>query len=384
MININVVELNEDKRITGTINGNKFNIPFTEGVLNNLQEMADKLYKLDNADDYYKLLEKAQSYVDSNSTGPIVVKLSDLNYNTEKGTYHLISENKYVSDMPIPGKLIQHIMQAHDNGLPIKPLLKLWTRFLRSPFVSTLKANLLANYLTAVIVDYEQVTKLVADGYTEMAAEQVATYQDVLVTMEGILVTKKYASLITEGYKINDKNEVVKTDLYPISKTVNSITGEVKEEIQYPSYSEDLYFEPAVMRKGGDAFYCGQTKGHVIQIGKIHKLENWNMVNTDDNSSNVKGLHVGGYNYVQSYNYLNAQLLDCFLDPMYIGAISSPRSEFSDGAIRCKEYMVYGANIGRTKGFYHSSHYAKIVDNEWEELKSEAINESNKKLAKFK
>jgi hypothetical protein len=64
---------------------------------------------------------------------------------------------------------------------------------------------------------------------------------------------------------------------------------------------------------------------------------------------------------------------------MEIGAICGLGMD-SDGAIRSKEYFVYGAVKGRTKGIYHSSHYAAIKDSEWEKMKADAIDASNKKL----
>lgn len=44
-----------------------------------------------------------------------------------------------------------------------------------------------------------------------------------------------------------------------------------------------------------------------------------------------------------------------------------------DGALREKEYFIYGAVEGRTKGIYHSSKYAAIKDTEWEAFKAEAV-----------
>jgi hypothetical protein len=46
--------------------------------------------------------------------------------------------------------------------------------------------------------------------------------------------------------------------------------------------------------------------------------------------------------------------------------------------MRVKEYFIYGAVEGRTKGIYHSSKYASKKDEEWEEMKKAAIEQSNK------
>ena len=85
-----------------------------------------------------------------------------------------------------------------------------------------------------------------------------------------------------------------------------------------------------------------------------------------------------GWNYVSSYKSLKCQLLECFVDPAEIGAICD--INHSDGAIRVREYFVYGAVAGRTKGIYHSSTYAKMKDEEWEEYKRLAVEEANEIL----
>ena len=83
-----------------------------------------------------------------------------------------------------------------------------------------------------------------------------------------------------------------------------------------------------------------------------------------------------GWQYVKSYEGLNCQLLECFVDPAEIGAICDIWNN-TDGAIRVREYFVYGAVKGRTKGIYHSSTYAKMKDNEWEEYKIAAVKSAN-------
>ena len=50
-----------------------------------------------------------------------------------------------------------------------------------------------------------------------------------------------------------------------------------------------------MMGTGGDAFYCeganGFTNpGHFIKVGCTHRLSSWDEVNTNDNSTCVKGL----------------------------------------------------------------------------------------------
>lgn len=88
---------------------------------------------------------------------------------------------------------------------------------------------------------------------------------------------------------------------------------------------------------------------------------------------------MGGISYVSAYQGLNCQLLDVFVDPSEIGAICD-LSATSDGAIRVREYFVYGATTGKNKGLYHSSKYAVIKDEEWEAYKRAAIDMVNEQI----
>jgi hypothetical protein len=74
---------------------------------------------------------------------------------------------------------------------------------------------------------------------------------------------------------------------------------------------------------------------HVIKIGKIHALTaGFGQVNTNDNQSCVKGLHLGGHYCVKSYS---GTLVDCLVVPEDIGLFVMLKE---DGAIRCRRYMV--------------------------------------------
>ena len=86
-----------------------------------------------------------------------------------------------------------------------------------------------------------------------------------------------------------------------------------------------------------------------------------------------------GFRYVQAYKALNNQLLECFVDPAEMGAFV----DGEDYAIRVREYFVYGAVKGKTKGIYHSSKYAAMKDEEWEEYKKEAVANAEKAIAEM-
>jgi hypothetical protein len=59
---------------------------------------------------------------------------------------------------------------------------------------------------------------------------------------------------------------------------------------------------------------------------------------------------------------------------MHIGAI--PDSE--DGAIRCLQYFVHSSLVGVNGSMYHSSSYAALTDEQWEEMKEDIIADYNK------
>ena len=59
---------------------------------------------------------------------------------------------------------------------------------------------------------------------------------------------------------------------------------------------------------------------------------------------------------------------------MHVGAV--PNSE--DGAIRCLQYFVHSSLVGVNGSMYHSSKYAALTDEQWEEMKEEIIADYNK------
>jgi hypothetical protein len=89
--------------------------------------------------------------------------------------------------------------------------------------------------------------------------------------------------------------------MYERKLEVDPITGEVtKDELELPTHAED-FTEPPMQRQNNDPFTCQDINdtttepamAHVIKIGKIHALTaGFGQVNTNDNQSCVKGLHL--------------------------------------------------------------------------------------------
>ena len=381
MLTINVIHRGDEKILNGSLSGEKFNLPFDEDLYNSLLVKQAEYNEFVDATPVPAWEEEVKALLVEKTQDIIETVCPDLQKDPRTGFYYVVVDGE-TSKTPVPESLIAVMLESAEKEISPEPIVKAWIRFLRNPNFTPTKAQLFAKYITALIVDFEEVERLEEEeGFTEESAINRATYNDVAITQEGLIVAKKYAELITEGWEMDVKeNKPKRMSLYDKTPlTVNKISGVVAGgEDVLPEFAEDLYFQPPVQGTNGDEFFNGDEKGHVIQVGKSIKLEDWDQVNCNDDTHCVKGLHVGGWQYVSSYKSLKCQLLECFVDPAEIGAICD--INHSDGAIRVREYFTYGAVAGRTKGIYHSSTYAKMKDAEWEEYKKKAVEEANEIL----
>ena len=369
------------QRITGVIDNSKFNVDYTKDLYTTLQVLATDLETIEDVDKYEDGVARVKATLEqADEVDMITAACDDLMLDGKTGNYYVKVGDK-VSNHAVPADIVDVILESVEKEIDPTPIVKAWIRFLRNPNFSSRKANLFAQYITATIIDTDELDKLMEeDGYVYEKAVERAEYKDVTITNEGLIVAKKYARLLTEGWVIDEKtNEAVLKGLYETTKTVDQFSGEVEETTKYPEFTEELTFEPPIMGRDGDKFFCGEVEDHVIKVGQVHELASWDMVNTNDDTSCVPGLHVGGLQYVASYSGMNSQLLDCFVDPSDIGAICGMNSYHgSDGAIRVKSYFIYKATEGRTKGIYHSSKYAAMKDAEWADYKQSAVEAANK------
>ncbi len=385
MLTLNVITMDGERAINGSVNGTKFNVTYAEDLLNKLESYKSLIDSATTVEDYYKAIDDAKALIveEMNSDGDMITQaIEELVLDSKTGKYYIADEDD-VSKTPVPQKLVNVILESVEKDINPSPLIKAWVRFLRNPNFTVNKAELFVDYITAIIIDDKLVNELMEkEGLTQEKAEQRAMYNDVSITKEGLIVAKKYAALQNEGYVMDkETNKVKRAPIHgKADDTVDQLTGKVTagEYIQ-PEFNEQLLFIPPMMGLGGDEFLCGDTAGHVIQIGKNHTLDSWDKVNTNDSTCCVPGLHVGGWQYVQAYEGNNCQLLECFVDPAEIGAVCG--IGYGDGAMRVREYFVYGATEGRNKGIYHSSTYAAKKDDEWKEYIAEAIKNSNAAIA---
>lgn len=389
MLTVNVVSHGDNKTINGSLNGAKFNVPFSAELFAGLKVKETELASIEDVTMFDAWTLEVKALLENKEVDIIVTACPDLIKNPKTGFYFVkVVDNgvEKVSKTPVPEKLVAIILESVEKEIDPTPLVKAWIRFLRNPNFTPRKAERFVDYITSVIVDTEEVRRLIdEEGFTAEVATARSIYNDVAITQEGLIVAKKYAKLLTEGWVIDaETNKAKKAPLYPMTPdTIDFHSGKItKGEAVLPEFAEELFFEPPVQGTSGDEFLSGDNKGHLIAVGKKHTLEKWSQVNTNDDTTCVKGLHVGGWRYVSSYKGLNCQLLECFVDPAEIGAICDVNRN-SDGAIRVREYFVYGAVEGRNKGIYHSSKYAAMKDTEWDAYKKEAVENSNKLVAKI-
>ena len=291
MLTFNVI----DQRITGVIDGLSFNVAYAEATANSLKDLQVELESINDVDAYETWVAKVKDLLESTEVvDTIVAATKDLMHDTRTGNYYVKVGDK-VSKHPVPMALVGVMLESAEKGIDPTPIVKAWVRFLRNPNFSTNKAELFARYITTTVVDEEEVDRLMEEeGYTEEKAMERSVYSDVTISESGLLVTKKYARLLTQGWVIDpETNEAVLEDLFKTTKTVNQFSGEVTETVNYPEFSEELTFEPPVMSRGGDAFLCGEIKDHIIKVGQYHTLDNWSQVNCNDNVTCTHGLHVG-------------------------------------------------------------------------------------------
>ena len=274
----------------------------------------------------------------------------------------------------MPQALVDRILASMDKEAEYLPLVKMWIRFLRNPILRKKMdngkgenfADRFFNFVNLEYVHPKLKKELMEDhGLSEEVAERRATMYQMKITKEGLLNGYKVSEEVLTKYDTETGEEV---DRY--KRTFDPDTGEISGN-GFPEHVEDRLFKPAIMGNSGDAFYCegpnGYAKpGHFIKVGCTHRLPDWSYVDTNDERSCVKGLHFGGLKYIA---YYSGEIHNIFVDPMHIGAVPDDH----DGAVRCLQYFVHSSLVGVNGSIYHSSTYAAKTDEEWEEMRKEAV-----------
>ena len=362
MININLIEEN----ISVSIGEDFYVIPHNAASMKRLSDLAAQANFAKTYEDYEIYVREITTLVEENgidSSALIQSKCDHIVQDPLTKEFFLTYGDDKISTMPMPQSLVDRIMDSIDKNIDFLPVIKLWTRFLRNPLLKKKGADFAERFADFVNMRYvHPANKAVylEKGLAEDVAIELATVYQIKITNEGLLNGYKVSRELLHSFDVETGEKV---DRY--KRTFNVDTGEIESE-GLPQYIEDRVFEPAVMGTGGDAFYCGDNKGHHIKVGETHSLESWDQVNTNDNATCVPGLHIGGLRYIAWYA---GEIHNVFVDPMHIGAIP----DSSDGAIRCLQYFVHSSLAGVNGSMYHSSTYAAMTDEQWATLRLEIM-----------
>ena len=382
MITINVM----GDSINGSANNVQFGVPYSEERHKKMVALQTKANEAKTPKEYKAIIEKFNKLLTVDYSETIESECKYIHINRATGNYHLKS-GKTVSSVPMPKALVTRILDSMDKGIDFMPLIKLWTRWLRNPILREKMSDgrgedfseRMFNYINSPYTNPELVVNLMEkEGVSEEVARERATTTQVGITVEGLLRTFKVSREIKTKFVLEDgkSKQVDRKQAQSIDPDTGLITY---NEIA----NEERLFEPAVQRSRGDAFFCGDTEGHFIKVGQLHRLSDWSKVNTNDHSSCVKGLHCGGLDYIRGYQGGSTETHNILVDPANIGAVPDDDT----GAIRVLEYFVLDAFSGVNGAIYHSSSYAAQSDKKWKKDREEAISnfgELEKDIAEVK
>lgn len=373
MITINVIE----DQISGSFGETPFTVPYSKEKYDAMQKLAEESSTVESMKQYNEVLDKFRALAAHDFTKTVETDCEYIHVNKATGQFFL-KNNDVVSSIPMPQALVDRIMRSIDMGVEFEPLVKMWIRFLRNPILARktvagtggLFSERFFSFVNAEYVHPTLKKELMEKhGLTHDIAAKRATMYQMKITKEGLLNGYKVSEEYLEAY---DPETGDRKDRY--QRTFDVDTGEIKSDGK-PDVVEDRLFIPAVQRFSGDPFTCegdnGRDQpGHFIKVGCVHRLENWDKVNTDDARSCVRGLHVGGLQYI---NHYQGEIHNIFVDPMHVGAVPVD----GDGAIRVLQYFVHSSLAGVNGSIYHSSKYAAKTDEEWADMRAEAIKQSD-------
>jgi hypothetical protein len=369
MITINVI----GDQISGSYGDTPFCVNYSEDTYNKMVDLQDRQDVVESMEEYNQLMEEFAVLTVQDYKSTIETECPYIHVNEFTNEFFL-KNNGVVSSVPMPQALVDRILASIDKGVDFMPLVKMWIRFLRNPILAEKMkdgrgedfAKRFFNFVNLEYVHPQLKKQLMEDhGLSEEVAERRATMYQMKITKEGLLNGYKVSREILHKYDTETGEEVPR-----YGRTFNPDTGEIESD-GLPKHVEDRLFEPAIMGSGGDAFFCEgsngfNTSGHFIKVGCTHRLPDWSYVDTNDMRSCVKGLHFGGLKYIAFYS---GEIHNIFVDPMHVGAVPDDET----GAIRCLQYFVHSSLAGVNGSIYHSSSYAAKTDEEWEEMRKEAV-----------
>lgn len=382
MIILNLI----DSVISASVDSEILTKTYSEEVYKQLSELADKANNASTVKEYQESVQAFKESCKEEINGYLGTFHQDIFIENKTGKFFLKCNGK-ISAVPMPETMVTRIKESIDKKIDINPLLKTWIRFLRNPqnrpdtienFLEPLFLSFGHRFFNFIDIKYtnqELVSSLMTDkGYSREVATKMATTYSMKLTQEGLLAGFKVSEEITTRYRLNEKGEKESYNVYNTGKkSIDPISGLITQE-QVELSNEDRVFRPAVMKDDGDAFFCGNTEGHIIRVGQVHRLSGWDKVDCSDTGR--PGLHFGGLDYIRNYQTEHTETHNIFVDPAHVGAISDD----SRGAVTCLQYFVCDAFSGVNGSIYHSSKYAAQTDEQWAKEKEEII----KKYGEYK
>src|ERR1044072_7032666 len=357
--------------ITGSYNGKSFGVSFDEKKYAAMKELQKAANNANTMDELRSIIDQFEPLTHESYKEVIEHKSPYLFVNNVTNQFFL-KYNKQQSKEPIPQRLVDLILESTEKGMDVKPLVKCWARFLRNPNYSAEKARLFAYYISQTYTDPRKTEALIREGVNPERAHEMATTYQTPITEEGLICTYKVSQEITKKFVKGDEEDSVK-QVNRFDYEVDEFTG--LKTYKTPEHVEDRIFEPAVMGNRGDVFQrftatgAPDGEGHLIKVGQIHALKDWDMVNCDDRVFGVKGLHCGNLDYIRSYQREGTVTHNMLVDPMHIGAVVQDNT----GALRVKQYMLYASFAGVNRGIYHSATYGRLTDQEFAELVRDTV-----------
>ncbi len=354
----------ENINVSCDILGKEKDFLFTKELYDNLVDTANKSESIDSMEELNELWNSIEK-VEEEASEEFAKELGFYKSNKD-GNYYAILEGDVVSSIPVPQLLVDRIEYSIEKGIDVEPLRKFWLRLLRNDKRKDSRfMKMVIGYISSKFVLNDKRDKFIEEGYNEYKATEMAEVYEVKLTKEGLLSCFKVATEVCGALSVDDEGNTVERTA--LKRTFDPNTGEIVGDNLDDISNEDRLFLPPIMGRSGDSFYCGETEGHHIRIGQRVYLDSWSKVDRQDGQGCRKGLHVGGLQYIKN---ISGEILNCFVDPMNIGAIATDDPAYGP-VMRVKEYFTFGALKGVNTSIYHSSSYANENDIAWSDIQNE-------------
>lgn len=357
-----------------------FSCEYSKEMLDQLKTLHDEFEAATTFNDQKEVAERVKNLMTVSKEEAFSEAFANLWLNTKTGKYHFRHGN-VISKVEIPSLMVERMKEANDKGYGIEPLNKFFTNLLRSEAIQYLGGNLynmqkhinlVCDYVCQTYVDPRLYNDAIEAGYSDEKAGELATTYETPISTHGLILGKK---VVNPMYSVKEKMWILDEDGNKKlvdrqrTSTIDEETGSVFTE-EYPnSFNEDWLFAPAIY-SNGEKFQTGDDKNiYYYRVGKISTLPSWGSVNCNSNAQCVKGFHLGGHAYINSWESSHNVTLNCLVHPMMIGAISN-----SEHVMRCLEFYPVSINTREenNRQIYFESDYLKSTDAQWEAWKVEA------------